>query len=230
MADRLLRLEPHSPRGGHDRLLEHGPRHEAVGRPGGRGPAGTFARAVHAFPGGERYLHRGGGDLRDHGEVSVAVEHFEDALVFCRKAGYRPELAWSCCDFADTLLQCDQPGDREKATSLLEQSLSIASDLGMKPLMARVATRLEKVKVPPPPAFPDRLTAREVEVLRLITDGKRNRQIGEALHISLNTVANHVTNIFNKSGSTNRAEATAYAYRHHIVRLLQPDDNDSHVT
>jgi len=28
---------------------------------------------------------------------------FEDALTFCRRAGYRPELAWSCCDYADSL-------------------------------------------------------------------------------------------------------------------------------
>jgi hypothetical protein len=31
-----------------------------------------------------------------------AAAHFEDALAFCRKAGYRPELAWTCCDYADT--------------------------------------------------------------------------------------------------------------------------------
>ena len=84
--------------------------------------------------------------------------------------------------------------------------------------MERVATRLDQIEVPPAPAYPDSLTEREVEVLRLVAAGKRNRQIGEALHISLNTVANHVTNIFNKSGCTNRAEATAYAYRHHMVR------------
>ena len=36
--------------------------------------------------------------------------HFEDALVFCRNAGYRPELAWTYCDYADTLLQRNNPG------------------------------------------------------------------------------------------------------------------------
>ena len=39
------------------------------------------------------------------GRMDQAAAHFEDALVFCRKAGYRPELAWTCCDYADTLLQ-----------------------------------------------------------------------------------------------------------------------------
>ena len=35
------------------------------------------------------------------GNFDQAVGHFEDALAFCRKAGYRPELAWTCCDYAD---------------------------------------------------------------------------------------------------------------------------------
>jgi tetratricopeptide (TPR) repeat protein len=39
------------------------------------------------------------------GNLDKAAEHFEDALAFCRKAGYRPELAWTCCDYADMLLQ-----------------------------------------------------------------------------------------------------------------------------
>ena len=77
------------------------------------------------------------------GNLEQAAEHFEDALAFCRKAGYRPELAWSCCDYADTLLQRDDPGDREQAMSLLEESLAISTELGMRPLMDRVLSRRE---------------------------------------------------------------------------------------
>ena len=73
-------------------------------------------------------------------EYDKAVEHFEDALTFCRK-GYRPELAWTLCDYADTLLQRDAPGDRQKAMALLDESLAISSELGMKPLMERVLSR-----------------------------------------------------------------------------------------
>jgi hypothetical protein len=72
------------------------------------------------------------------GNLDQAVAHFEDALAFSRKAGYRPELAWTCCDYADTLLQRNEPGDREKAMSLLDESLVISSELGMRPLMERV--------------------------------------------------------------------------------------------
>ncbi len=45
------------------------------------------------------------------GDLDKAGEHFEDALTFCRQASYRPELAWTCCDYADTLLQRRSPGD-----------------------------------------------------------------------------------------------------------------------
>ncbi len=77
------------------------------------------------------------------GNLNQAVAHFEEGLVFCRQARYRPELAWTCCDYADTLLQRNEPGDREKATSLLNESLAISSELGMRPLMERVLSRRE---------------------------------------------------------------------------------------
>ncbi len=54
-----------------------------------------------------------------------------------------PELAWTCCDYADTLLQRNEPGNREKAMSLLDESLAISSELGMRPLMERVLSRRE---------------------------------------------------------------------------------------
>ncbi|MCH7622105.1 MAG: hypothetical protein IH870_09425 [Chloroflexi bacterium] len=71
---------------------------------------------------------------------------YNAAISRCRKAGYRPELAWTCCDYADTLLQRNEPGDREKARSLLDESLAISSDLGMRPLMERVLSRRDILK------------------------------------------------------------------------------------
>ncbi len=76
----------------------------------------------------------------------LAVAHFEDALAFCRRGGYRPELAWTCCDYADTLRERDAEGDRTKAIALLDESLAISSELGMRPLMERVLSRREILK------------------------------------------------------------------------------------
>jgi tetratricopeptide (TPR) repeat protein len=86
---------------------------------------------------------------RTMGNLDKAAEHFEDALTFCRQAGYRPELAWTCCDYADCLLQRVgaqhaaplQDGDRRRAMALLEEALAISRELGMRPLMERVLSR-----------------------------------------------------------------------------------------
>lgn len=62
----------------------------------------------------------------------------------------------------------------------------------------------------------DGLTARELEVLRLIAAGKSNREIGELLFISPRTVERHIANIYLKIDVNNRAEATAYALSRRI--------------
>jgi predicted ATPase/DNA-binding NarL/FixJ family response regulator len=63
----------------------------------------------------------------------------------------------------------------------------------------------------------DSLSDREREVLRLVAVGKNNPEIAAALVISVNTVYRHVSNIFDKTGATNRVEAAAYAQRHGLV-------------
>ena len=160
------------------------------------------------------------------GKLDQAVGHFEDSLEFCRKAGYRPNLAWTCYDYAGALIvgasrqvgTVPLPGGLTKAATLLEEALSIATELGMKPLMNLVTARRQESAAPAeaPAAYPDGLTQREVEVLGLIATGKNNREIAEELVISLRTVAHHVTSILTKTGSANRTEAAGYAIRNGI--------------
>ena len=163
------------------------------------------------------------------GNMDSASAHFEDALAFCRKAGYRPELAWACCDYSDALMaKAHGPwtssrrtgdGGRAKAKALLDESLAISSNLGMIPLMERVNNRLEQLEAQPAaaPTYPGGLTKREVEVLRLIAAGKTNQAIADELFISPRTVVNHVTNILKKTDAANRAEAATFANRHGLV-------------
>ncbi len=80
------------------------------------------------------------------GKPNQAIANFEEGRAFCRRAGYRPELAWTCCDYADTLLQRNNTGDREKAMSLLDECLAISSELGLRPLMERVLSRRDILK------------------------------------------------------------------------------------
>ncbi len=150
------------------------------------------------------------------GNMDQATVHFEDALAFCRKAGYRPELAWTCCDYADMLVQRNGRGDSGNVQSHLEESLAISTELGMRPLVERATERLEQVQAQPEtaPTYPDGLTEREVEVLRLIASGKTNLEIAEELVIAEGTARRHVANIYEKIGATNRVEAASYAGQH----------------
>jgi DNA-binding CsgD family transcriptional regulator len=156
---------------------------------------------------------------KDFGQPQTSAAHFEDALALCREAGYRPELAWTCYDYADVLLQHHNFGDPTKAMALLDGASSIACELGMRPLMERVQSLQEKLAVRSgsAPVYPDSLSQREVEVLRLMALGKSNRDIADDLVISLRTVVHHVTSILNKTGAANRTEAAAYAARHGLV-------------
>jgi tetratricopeptide (TPR) repeat protein len=75
------------------------------------------------------------------GDLNSARAHFEESLSFCRKSGYRPELAWCCFDFASALSQSASPANDQKANALLAESLTIARELRMKPLVERLIAR-----------------------------------------------------------------------------------------
>ncbi len=68
-----------------------------------------------------------------------------------------------------------------------------------------------------PPTYPDGLTAREVEVLRLLAGGLTDIQIAEKLILSPRTVHAHISSIYNKLGVTSRSTATRYAIEHHLA-------------
>ena len=107
------------------------------------------------------------------GRHAVGVAHFEESLAFCRKARARPELAWTCHSYAAALLE-RRSSDTCRATSLLEEALSISTELGMHPLIQRVTALKEQVESQPalPAEYPAGLTQREVEVMRLLALGK----------------------------------------------------------
>ena len=83
------------------------------------------------------------------GQFDDAATHFEEEMSFCRRVGYRPRLAWVCSDYAEMLLDRDDPssdsgiGDREKATELQDEALVITQELGMRPLTERILARRE---------------------------------------------------------------------------------------
>ena len=140
-------------------------------------------------------------------------------MVICRRGGCQPEYAWTCHDYAETLLLRDSSGDRTKAVQLLYEAQAISTELEMPPLMARVSALQEQAASlnERAPAYPDGLTQREVEVLRLIAAGKTDREIAEELVIGVRTVSTHVGNNLNKTNAANRTEAASYANQQGLV-------------
>jgi DNA-binding NarL/FixJ family response regulator len=61
------------------------------------------------------------------------------------------------------------------------------------------------------------LSAREIDVLRLVADGLTDREIAESLFISRHTVAHHIASILNKLGVSSRTAAATYALREHLT-------------
>jgi hypothetical protein len=109
------------------------------------GTAGTMSPTSPNGPGLATYRLLG---LLAHtsGDLTTAVEHFDKAMDFCRKGGFLPELAWTCSDYADAIKDRNQPGDSDKASILLEESLEIARSLDMRPLMEKVLSRRDILK------------------------------------------------------------------------------------
>ena len=149
------------------------------------------------------------------GKIGAAFEHFTASYELCRKAGFRPEQAWTCCDWSDALIQKGSTDSRLRAQELLAEGLAISEELGMGPLTERITGWLAELQASA--VYPDGLTRREVEVLRALAGGKTNQELADALFISRKTAAKHITNILAKTGTGNRTEAAHYATEHGLT-------------
>ena len=109
-------------------------------------------------------------------------------------------------------VSCRQIGDGASADLEFEAARGVLEELGAAPDLERLAWLAGSSR----PGGP--LSRRESEVLMLVAAGKTNRAIAAELFISEKTVARHVSNIFSKLRLSSRTEATAYAYKHGLVR------------
>lgn len=106
----------------------------------------------------------------------------------------------------------------DDAASLAEEAAQVLDVLGAAPSLVRgraLRTRLSGRAWTPASSFG--LTGRELEVLRLVAEGRTNPEIAEALFISRRTAATHVSNIFRKLDAGSRAEAVDLAHRHDLL-------------
>jgi predicted ATPase/DNA-binding CsgD family transcriptional regulator len=115
-----------------------------------------------------------------------------------------------------------QLGEKAYAQALIEgRSMTPEQALaahGQASLLPQSPTRpLSPPPAKPLPIYPDGLTAREVEVLRLVAQGLTNEQVAEQLVISPRTVNTHLTAIYGKIGVSSRGAATRYTIEHNLA-------------
>jgi DNA-binding CsgD family transcriptional regulator len=166
----------------------------------------TIGHGVGCYGAADRYLGMLAALL---GDGDRARSHFAVAMAINERMGAHTWLSHTGYEYGRLLLAA---GETERARSLLDGALAEAERVGQPALAARIRALTEAASVPAT-SLPDGLSARELDVLRLVAQGRSNRQIGTTLFISEHTAANHVRSILRKTASANRAEATAYAYR-----------------
>ena len=152
---------------------------------------------------------RGGVDLADR-DASAALGALRQACGQWQELGARREIARTRVLVGQA---CAALGDLDTAAMELDAASDTFERLGATPELARVEslrTGLENQDV-------HGLTARELEILRVLATGKSNREIAAALVISDHTVRRHIQNIFAKLGVSSRAAATAFAVRHNLA-------------
>jgi len=144
-----------------------------------------------------------------------AEDHFQQATGFCETYSLRPFSGLARYEYALMLLHRRQAGDRRRALSQLCEAEAIFAELGMNRYedKARRATSLLGRGRRPSLAYPSGLTEREALALRLLAEGKSNREMAEALVVSQKTVERHLANIYAKIGVNSRTAAVAFALR-----------------
>lgn len=156
---------------------------------------GVIATAEKCFAGAEEHLGK---------SLTLAVvcaAPFEEALTLLSLAELhaatgRPDEAWRHLDRMRAICTPLQ------ATPALERATAIAAGLSVRRGQA---------------AYPAGLTPREVEILGLIASGMSNREMADALFISVRTAERHVSNIYNKLGVNSRVEASRFAVDHGLT-------------
>ncbi|HMF08016.1 MAG TPA: response regulator transcription factor, partial [Thermoanaerobaculia bacterium] len=107
---------------------------------------------------------------------------------------------------------CRALGDEEGASLEMDAARKVFESLGARPDLEGFAEPARRAG-----ERPHGLTARELQVLRLVASGKTNKRIAAELFVSEKTVDRHLSNIFDKLDVPSRAAATAFAYQHQLL-------------
>jgi NarL family two-component system response regulator LiaR len=135
-------------------------------------------------------------------QVIVLTSFTEDEMVF-------PAIESGAAGY---LLKDVSPSDLASAIRAVHRGKAqLHPDIAKKLMNQFVRPTVESATAP------DELTARELEVLRLVAQGLSNRQVAQTLTISTKTVKTHVSHILGKLHLEDRTQAAIYAYKHGLV-------------
>lgn len=137
--------------------------------------------------------------------------YFESALEEVRVWESPPTLLRIACDFCEVLLLEGSPSAIKRARELMTEFGKNAGPAGMRSLVRRFETISDALRELAASHGFDVLTAREVEVLRVLAKGASNAEISRELGISIATTATHVRNILSKTNCKNRTAAAGFA-------------------
>jgi DNA-binding CsgD family transcriptional regulator len=148
------------------------------------------------------------------GEHADAVRHLAWAVEDLATSGARFDAARLRIDLARSL---HHAGEVEGAAREARAALEALRALGAHLEADRAAAVLQEIEPASDAGTPDGLTAREVEVLRLVAEGRSNHEIARRLFVSDHTIKRHVANILGKLDLPSRAAAAAYAARRNLL-------------
>ncbi|HEX2282925.1 MAG TPA: LuxR C-terminal-related transcriptional regulator, partial [Thermomicrobiales bacterium] len=200
----MLRARYHSSLGDHDRAIDEG--HRAIELSSSpRQPIGLME------------AHRALGETMTAipSKHVEAEKHLRQALALAGSFEIPHEIAFTEIALAELLVK---GRDVPSAARLIVQARRRTEPLRATPALQRIE-RLESVaQVHRQPGKPiDVLSARELEILRLVAQGLTDAEIGDQLFISKRTVSGHLRSIYSKIGASSRTAATAFAYQHQVV-------------
>ncbi|TMD56258.1 MAG: tetratricopeptide repeat protein, partial [Chloroflexi bacterium] len=171
------------------------------------------------------------GELGEKWVIAVSLVRLGEVVAAQQKLAWAAQL-WGAADALRDAIGVPIPpvelADYERSLSaarvhLGERAFAAAWAQGraMSPERALAAQGQKPTPIPTPivspPTYPDGLTAREVEVLRLLADGLTDLQMADKLVLSPRTVHAHISSIYSKLGVNSRSAATRYAIEHQLA-------------
>jgi ATP/maltotriose-dependent transcriptional regulator MalT len=158
---------------------------------------------------------------RLHGVLDTAAARHEDAEHHLASALALADACAAPFEQALTLLARAElraaTGAVEEARTFAQQARDICAALGATPTIARIDAFTPTLAQCPAAAYPAGLTAREVEVLRLVAQGLTDAEVAERLFLARRTINTHLTSIYTKLRVSSRAAATRFAVEHGLT-------------